>query len=286
MRQNIHAETRYDHAQLAELAATGIDRPGRIAMGALKAMGAALRALEARQPGQLTGRLPEIANRSELPGSLDLEDRGLLCRAYRFKLCAQEDPAGTPPHLAASDQSDAQPAPSSPGAGLTSTLADAGSMDQPHGQAQEETQEDTRALDLEEAVDLEPEDPWEPATDETQESVAAWARAALGDRTAAQHFERLLEEVVELGVTLGVPVERMHAVVGVAHARGHRNFDRRQIAADEIGDCDIVLKTIADVLDLSQQACLNHKMAENRDRSPAEIAARERDKERWGMPTR
>lgn len=106
--------------------------------------------------------------------------------------------------------------------------------------------------------------PAAPPAGETQKSVVAFCEWAFGpvEGNGSNLFAMLLEEVVELGVEMDQPLDRMLEVVRLAHAKSKRQGD----FAGEIADVDILTKRLADHLGIDSDSALAAKMARNRSR--------------------
>lgn len=108
---------------------------------------------------------------------------------------------------------------------------------------------------------------------ETQQTIAAWARATFpgGDDLSPRHVLRLLEEVVEACLAAGATWLEVIQTVR-KHRRPFQDWERRLIVpaeeiAEELADCAIVLTVISARRGIDLQAEVDAKMAVNRARS-------------------
>lgn len=118
---------------------------------------------------------------------------------------------------------------------------------------------------------------------ENQKTVNEWGDLHYPGETVEQKFLYLLEEVVELGVTLGVPKTPMLDVVEISHEKSKADFGRSELAPDEAGDSLICLEMLAHRLNFSLEDARDAKMKKNRRRTPEESAARREKKRKLGI---
>lgn len=119
---------------------------------------------------------------------------------------------------------------------------------------------------------------------ETQASVSDWCSIfPPRDNEPHHRFSRLLEEVVELGVALGVDDTRMQDIVEIAFQKSLQDFARRDQVEGESADVMITLMVLQSRLGINSQQALDDRMARNRARPPAYYAERQRIKAEQGL---
>lgn len=103
---------------------------------------------------------------------------------------------------------------------------------------------------------------------ETQASVAEWVETTFpGERGNIEgRFDSLLEEVLELGLALAQDPDRMISVAHKVIDRSLDTFGKEAEVPGEIGDVELCLGSLAQLLGYDKQVELDRKMQKNRSR--------------------
>jgi NTP pyrophosphatase (non-canonical NTP hydrolase) len=114
---------------------------------------------------------------------------------------------------------------------------------------------------------------------ETQTTTVEWCRGMFGEEHSLDsRFSNLLEEVVELGLKLGVSNERMSSIVTTIYGRSVDTANDLESAYGEIGDVLITLECLASELGVDVQSAHDWKMAVNRGKTNEYFAEKQRKK--------
>lgn len=118
---------------------------------------------------------------------------------------------------------------------------------------------------------------------ETQKSITEWGDEHYPDESLEQLFHNLVEEVAELGATLGVAHADAARTLAISYEKSAGEFADRSKTASEIGDVDISLKFLASHAGIDVAEATDAKMAKNRLRSVADSAMRKARKKALGL---
>lgn len=118
---------------------------------------------------------------------------------------------------------------------------------------------------------------------EDQRSVHDWCAQHYPGETAAQKLLNLVEEVVELGCVLGVPIADVLRTARLTAAKSDDPVGDPGCTRKEVGDVLLSLFSIAESAQVDAHAALDDVMLGNRARTVAESRARSERKLAMGI---
>lgn len=104
--------------------------------------------------------------------------------------------------------------------------------------------------------------------EETDETIIAWCRQTFGpeENDVSVRYARLLEEVIELGVALGIPSSRITDIAWISLAKSADSFNKSEEVPGEAADTDLTLTALLGALGLDRQKIRIERMRRNRAR--------------------
>lgn len=109
---------------------------------------------------------------------------------------------------------------------------------------------------------------------ETQESITAWGLEAFPNQTLKSNYLHVIEEVVELGVALGIDKQDILNVVSGSYTKSANDFNDQSKVSGEIADAYISVAGLASSLNINISEAVDEKMIVNRSRSNDEYKTR------------
>lgn len=151
-----------------------------------------------------------------------------------------------------------------------------------------------RAADLEDGCEVEagtlhPEAPGKielPGLNEGFYSVTNWCDETFppSDDERLTRFNRVLEEVVELGVSMGIPLEQMMSVISIVASKCvSEDVGNDANVPGESADVQITLWYLQRHLKIDPQRELDKRMQRNRSRTPEYYAEKRVMKDKLGL---